>query len=245
MKALVYIFVVSSLLFVTHSTGSEDPKHSRRARVQSILDNVRKSISKSDNLKLQNKKITIMVSSTVYGIEHILDRVYQILTDLGYEVWMSHKGTLPVYSGQSAFDSCISAVKEADLLLCIITPQYGSGRNKSGLSITHKELLHAIKMRKLRWTLAHDHVVFARSLLGNLGFLSKHQRKTLKLKSTAVFGDLKVIDMYEDATLNSQPLSKRQGNWVQKYGSIEDISIYVKSQFGNYARMQKLLSLDQ
>lgn len=44
------------------------------------------------------KKLVIMVSSTVYGIEELLDRIYTLLTDYGYEVWMSHKGILPVRS---------------------------------------------------------------------------------------------------------------------------------------------------
>jgi hypothetical protein len=37
-------------------------------------------------------KLTILVSSTVYGIEELLDRVYTLLTRYGYDVWMSHKG---------------------------------------------------------------------------------------------------------------------------------------------------------
>ena len=36
---------------------------------------------------------TILVSSTVYGLEELLDRIYTVLTAFGYEVWMSHKGT--------------------------------------------------------------------------------------------------------------------------------------------------------
>ncbi len=32
------------------------------------------------------QKLTIMVSSTVYGIEELLDRVYTLLTGYGYEV---------------------------------------------------------------------------------------------------------------------------------------------------------------
>ncbi len=51
-----------------------------------------------------SKKLTVMVSSTVYGVEELLDRVYTLLTAFGYEVWMSHKGTVPVFSNQSAFE---------------------------------------------------------------------------------------------------------------------------------------------
>ncbi len=45
-----------------------------------------------------------MVSSTVYGIEELLDRIYTLLTDYGYDVWMSHKGTLPVRSDRGHGD---------------------------------------------------------------------------------------------------------------------------------------------
>ena len=50
-------------------------------------------------------KLIVMVSSTVYGIEELLDRVYAILTNFGYEVWVSHKGTVPVLPNKTAMDS--------------------------------------------------------------------------------------------------------------------------------------------
>ena len=50
-----------------------------------------------------SKKLVLMVSSTVYGIEELLDRIYTLLIPQ-YEVWMSHKGTMPVFSKRSAFD---------------------------------------------------------------------------------------------------------------------------------------------
>ena len=40
-------------------------------------------------------KLKLMVSSTVYGLEGFLDRIFAILESYGYEVWMSHKGTIP------------------------------------------------------------------------------------------------------------------------------------------------------
>lgn len=70
----------------------------------------------------ERDKLKIMVSSTVYGIEELLDRVYTLLTSFGYEVWMSHKGTVPVFSNRTAFENCLQAVKDCDLFLGIITP---------------------------------------------------------------------------------------------------------------------------
>jgi hypothetical protein len=60
-------------------------------------------------------------------IEELLDRVYTLLTSFGYEVWMSHKGSVPVFSNRTAFENCLQAVKNCDLFLGIITPNYGSG----------------------------------------------------------------------------------------------------------------------
>ncbi len=40
---------------------------------------------------MDEKKLKIMVSSTVYGVEELLDLVYTLLTSFGYEVLMSHK----------------------------------------------------------------------------------------------------------------------------------------------------------
>lgn len=45
----------------------------------------------------------------------------------GREVWMSHKGTVPIYPDKTAFESCLLAVERCDLFLAIITSQYGSG----------------------------------------------------------------------------------------------------------------------
>lgn len=55
------------------------------------------------NKATTRKKHTIMVSSTVYGIKELLDRIYTLLTAFDYDVWMSHKGTVPMFSYCSAF----------------------------------------------------------------------------------------------------------------------------------------------
>jgi len=129
-----------------------------------------------------HKKLTVLVSSTVYGIEGLLDRVYTLLTGFGYEVWMSHKGTVPVRSDRTAFENCLAAVEKCDLFLGIITPNYGNGQDKqkpNELSNTHREVRRAIELKKPRWLLSHEHVVFAWSLLKNLECKDKASRKKL------------------------------------------------------------------
>lgn len=79
---------------------------------------------------LQKKPPIIMVSSTVYGIEDLLDQIYAALTSFGYEVWCSHSGTVQAFSNVHAFDSCLKAVEDCDLFLGLITPPIRLGRNE-------------------------------------------------------------------------------------------------------------------
>ena len=190
-----------------------------------------------------SKKLTVMVSSTVYGVEELLDRVYTLLTTFGYEVWMSHKGTVPVSSNETAFESCLKAVEKCDLFLGIITPQYGSGVDATGLSITHQEMKKAIELNKPRWFLAHDQVVFARRLLMDLGYKTQEQRSALTLrKGAASISNIKVIDLYEDATMEQLPLDDRQGNWVQKFDHDDDANLFVVAQFSRYQDVEQRLT---
>ncbi|MHB1461113.1 MAG: DUF4062 domain-containing protein [Armatimonadota bacterium] len=183
-----------------------------------------------------------MVSSTVYGIEELLDRIYTLLTSFGYEVWMSHKGTMPVSSNSTAFENCIRAVEKCDLFLGIVTPHYGSGIDAGDISITHHELRKAIELNKPRWLLAHDHVVFARSLIKNLRYGNAVVGDELSLTKSSVLDDLRVIDMYEDAIRAGKPLRDRQGNWVQKFQTNEDASLFVVAQFSRYQEVEAFIT---
>lgn len=189
------------------------------------------------------KRPTILVSSTVYGIEELLDRIYTLLTAFGYEVWMSHKGTLPVRSDHTAFDNCLYAVEECDLFLGIITPTYGSGKEGSDLSIVHKEINKAIELNKPRWLLAHEQVVFARRFLLDLGHDTSAERGKLKLKPGAKsITDLRVIDMYEEATRHlTEPMSERNGNWVQKFSTDEDALLFASAQFSRFQEVERFI----
>lgn len=190
----------------------------------------------------KKKKLIVMVSSTVYGIEELLERIYAILTRFGYEVWMSHKGTVPVISTKSTFDNCLHAVEQCDLFLSIVTTHYGSGKEDAGaISITHQELLKAIEINKPRWILAHDQVVFARTLLTNLGYDNAKKRAELKLKKNPVVDDLRVIDMYEAAIRHDVQFADREGNWVQKFVTADDAQLYASAQFYRYQEVERFL----
>lgn len=194
---------------------------------------------------MAKKRPIIFVSSTVYGVEELLDRIYSQLNNFGYEVWMSHKGTLPVDSNLTAFQNCLRGVENCDLFLALITPRYGSGidtTNPDSLSITHQEIKKAIELNKKRWILTHDYVVFARQLINDLGYKTIEERKKLTLRKGAFsITDLKIIDMYEDATREEEKLDDRIGNWVQKYRSDSDSILFITAQFSRFQEAEAFI----
>lgn len=190
----------------------------------------------------KKRRLTIMVSSTVYGIEDLLDQVYAVLTRFGYEVWMSHRGTVTVNSNDHPFESSLKAVDECDLFLGLITPQYGSGVAKGEISITHQEFIRAIENNKPRWFLAHEYVVFARLLLRGLGYRTQEQRDAITdFKRAGTLDDLRVVGMYEAATRDGVKFADRTGSWVQKFSSLDDAMLFTTAQFHRYQEIETFL----
>jgi len=109
--------------------------------------------------------IRVFVASTVYNFEHVLKQVYELLDSYGYDVCMSHMGTILLDSSQSNLDNCVNAVNECDVFIGFIRPNYGSGvLEKGGQSITHFEFETAFKRNIPRFVLADYRVVFTRAL---------------------------------------------------------------------------------
>jgi hypothetical protein len=240
------LLVFFTLSYPLQAEGS-DNKNSTITGISELKTRIQKL--KNTRPETKQKKPVIMVSSTVYGIEEMLDDIYELLSSYGYEVWMSHKGTIPLRSDKTAFENCIWAVENCDIFLGLITTSYGSGldsNNPDAVSITHQEALEAIKSNKPRWFLAHEQVLFARTLLANLGYRSKSERRKLTLKRNPIFSDLRIIDLYEDATIDQEPpnavaLAERKGNWVQKYRSPEEVLLFIKAQFSNYNEIKRFI----
>jgi Domain of unknown function (DUF4062) len=185
-----------------------------------------------------------MASSTVYGIESLLDAIYGALNGIGYKVWMSHKGSVPVHPRRSNFYNGLQAVRDCDLFLGIITGRYGSGRSPGELSITHREIQQAIALDKLRWFLAHRDVVTARQVLRQFQEKSGGWKQGFSLAKNPVLDDIRIIDMYEEAIRQDLPLGHRTDNWVQPFLQPKEALQFVEEQFGDIQRIKQLLQED-
>ncbi len=181
---------------------------------------------------MPKSKLKIILSSTVHHFETEIEQIFATLEGYGYDVICSHMGTVYNVPGKSPEESCLIAVEECDFFLGIIYPFYGSG-------ITHKEFRKAIELNKPRGFLAHHDVVFSRLLLKQFMIGKNGDRTNFKLpKKTPVMDNLSVIDMYNDAIGDGQPLNKRL--WAQKfYKYTLDGSLFIDTQFGDKNRFRR------
>ena len=83
-------------------------------------------------------------------------------------------------------------------------------------------------------------MVFARRLLRDIGNDTPEKRHKLKLKKGATsINDLRVIDMYEEAIRHDDPLSERNGNWVQAFDADEDALRFAAAQFSRFQEVEE------
>ena len=185
------------------------------------------------------RKPRLMVSSSVYGNQHLLEQLYAMLAP-SYEVWMSHKGTLPVNSDLSNFENCLQAVAQCDVFLGIITGHYGSGQTKNEPGITHLEMRRSVELGKRRFFLVHQYVDLARQLLKPYRLPPQEGPFKLDVDGNltpitwpakhALLDDLRVLDLYGEIKQEGVPLAQQKGNWVQPYADEADVLRIVKAQ---------------
>lgn len=198
-------------------------------------------------MSAKRNHIKVFVASTVYNFEYVLRQVYELLDSYGYDVCMSHMGTILLDSSKSNLDNCINAVNECDVFIGFIRPDYGSGvLEKDGKSITHFEFETAYQREIPRFVLADYRVVFTRSLFRDSFVVEDSTAKRIDFDQIS-FENNKVMDtrcirMYNEAIKDKEkPASKRTGNWVQEYISYDDIKMHLESQFKYPERIKKLI----
>ncbi|MEL0457342.1 DUF4062 domain-containing protein [Flavobacteriaceae bacterium SZ-1-7] len=187
------------------------------------------------------------MASTVYNFQSDLNRIYDLLDGFGYDVKMSHKGTIPLDSSVSCADMCVQGVNECDVFLGFIRPDYGSGvLEPGGKSITHMEFETAMAREMPRFVLCDYRVTFTRSLFKDSFIVEDFTQKKIKFDNIS-FDNCKVMDtrcvrMYNEAIKDKErPASKRTGNWVQEYYDYDAIKMHIESQFKHPDRIQKLI----
>jgi len=191
--------------------------------------------------------IKVFVASTVYNFEFQLQKIYELIDGFGYDVCMSHKGTIPLDSTKSNLENCTYGVDECDVFLGFIRPDYGSGvLEKGGKSIVHFEFETAYKRNIPRFILADYRVVFTRALFKESFLIEDSTNKHIDFDKIS-FDSCKVMDsrcirIYNDSIKDKErPASRRTGNWVQEFIGYDSIEMHIESQFKHPERIKKLI----
>lgn len=99
-------------------------------------------------------KVHVFVSSTCYELRDLRAGLCKWLTDLGMVAVMSDEGGFP-HDDIQPYVTCLDQLEECLLVIGVIDRKYGTkfpdwGKHSeyNGLSPTHAELRHAIKLRK-------------------------------------------------------------------------------------------------
>jgi len=187
---------------------------------------------------MPREKINIFVASAVYGFEKDIRQICSTIEGyksqkFEYKVWNSHIGTVYVPPGVSNTDACLRLVDNCDFFFGIILPRYGSG-------ITHQEFTRAIDQDKPRGFLSHFSVRFARELLAQYMYTNIKKRtknKNFTFIKTPVFEDTRIIDMYNEAIQDNQPIENRR--WAHEFGHHDGDDLkFIETEFKKIDRLK-------
>lgn len=211
-------------------------------------------------MTIERNRIKVFVSSTVYDFETQLTQVFAMLSALGYDVYMSKKGTIPIDSTLNSFVNCVDSVRDCDVFLSFIRPLLGSGIYKGDeKSITEKEIEEAVDYGMPRFVMADYRVEYAHKFLSMMDMspeaipttidkISEEGKKKLITKIPNNLIHPHSVRMYRVAMRRSiQPEINRTGNWVQpfqgaaEYRELDDIKIFIDAQFRDVARIKHLI----
>lgn len=199
----------------------------------------------------ERNHIKVFVSSTVYDFESQLDVVYATLDGYGYDVMMSHKGTVPVNSKFSNLKNCLKGVENCDVFLGFIRPLSGTGILKpSEKSITAQEFDVAFRTNMPRFVLADYRVVFARQFTKMMRISSvdipysvkKEQSDGRIVERPNRVVHSESVELYDKAIQNNILPESRKGNWVQEYKNLQDVMLHVEAQFKDVERIKQLIN---
>jgi len=91
-------------------------------------------------------KPRVFVSSTFYDLRYIREDIDRFLKEIGYEPVRHETGGVPYGKEEPLEDYAYKEVERCDIIVCIIGGRFGTeSTDRSGASITQKELLKAIE----------------------------------------------------------------------------------------------------
>lgn len=176
----------------------------------------------------------IFISSTAYDLIDFREKMKQIIKELGHE-YIAHEDNFPIRPNLHSHDQCLEAVKDADVVVCILDKRYGgkySGTSnnisdvkvsikgkdkiveKKDLSITWCELITANQNGKYIFTFARDKLLDEKNI-------RRHNQDFVDFEAFYA-DDESLYDLVDWIT------KLKKNNWINPFHSIVDFEIYFR-----------------
>lgn len=222
-------------------------------RLSAFLEEINESLLGSKKAKKVQK---LMLASTVYGFEDQLSKIIADLEQHNFDILNSFYGSLKVNPKLSNLENCVNSVQEADLLLGIVRPYYGTGniRNEDAVdvkdkNITFEEIRKAIDLEKHRWFYVHRDVDFCSKVLEHIEVkvtFEEKKKEQITNKNTLrpnAFIDPKTIDLYNFVVMDYKTnVALRNGNWAQEFLVMSEAMRYIQTQLQDQGFIESLLT---
>lgn len=185
----------------------------------------------------------IFISSTAYDLYDFREKIKQIIEQLGHECIAFESPTFPVIPNLHSHDQCIEAVKDADIVICIIDKRYGgryhgndsnqfsdieleiSGKTKSGKAKKYKRIIKkqdlSITWCELITAQKEGKLIFTfarKKLLDEKEIRRRNQFLTSFKPAYAEREE--IFDLIDWITKN------KKNNWITPFNSIVDFEQY-------------------
>jgi hypothetical protein len=165
----------------------------------------------------------IFVSSPHYGLEDLRGELAEYLTEEGFLPVISSEAGFPDHHGLPPYAQCLREVESCLLVIGIIDRRYGQPMTEwgpfteyIGLSPTHAELRHALKLKKRV-------IVFVRQAVSSYYDIyrkNKDEFASLKLPSGL---DVWTLDLYSELKLF------KPAPWIESFRDVREVKRSIKN----------------
>lgn len=185
----------------------------------------------------------IFISSTAYDLYDFREKIKQIIEQLGHECIAFESPTFPVRPDLHSHDQCIEAVKDADIVICIIDKRYGgryhgndnnqfsdielevSGKTKSGKTKKYKRTIKkqdlSITWCELITAQKEGKLIFTFARKKVLDEKEVRRRNQFLTSFKPAYAEREeIFDLIDWITKN------KKNNWITPFNSIVDFEQY-------------------
>ena len=175
--------------------------------------------------------LQVFVSSTCHELRDLRASIKSWLTSHGLVPLMSDEGGFPHVDGMPPYATCLRALEQCPLVICVIDRQYGHAFDDwgpytqyQGCAPTHAELRHALELEKRVLIFVHA---------DTWNFHETWRKNPDAFKTSAPHGlDEATLRMFQEVK------QRKPAPWIERFADVSDVLRSLNSEFVNQLYLQ-------